>query len=58
MIDSHCHLDYEPMFSNLEKVIKRAKDSDVKLMLTIFRNGCDTVVGHAFMIFISVGCVK
>ena len=35
IIDSHCHLDYEPMYSNLEKVIKRAKDSDVKFMLTI-----------------------
>mgnify|MGYP001271200338 CR=1 FL=1 len=35
IIDSHCHLDYEPMFSNLEKVIKRAKESNVKFMLTI-----------------------
>ena len=35
IIDSHCHLDYEPMFSNLDNVIKRAKDSEVKFMLTI-----------------------
>ena len=35
IIDSHCHLDYEPMFSNLDSVIKRAKDSKVKYMLTI-----------------------
>ena len=35
IIDSHCHLDYEPMFSNLEEVIKRAKESNVKFMLTI-----------------------
>ena len=35
IIDSHCHLDYEPMFSNLNDVIKRAKTSDVKFMLTI-----------------------
>ena len=35
IIDSHCHLDYEPMFSNLDKVIKNATDSKVKLMLTI-----------------------
>ena len=35
IIDSHCHLDYEPMFSNLDDVIKRAKDSNVKFMLTI-----------------------
>ncbi len=35
IIDSHCHLDYEPMFSNLDSVIKRAMDSNVKFMLTI-----------------------
>ena len=35
IIDSHCHLDYEPMFSNLENVIQRAKDSNVMFMLTI-----------------------
>ena len=35
IIDSHCHLDFEPMFSNLDDVIKRAKDSNVKYMLTI-----------------------
>ena len=35
IIDSHCHLDYEPMYSNLDNVVKRAKDSNVKIMLTI-----------------------
>ena len=35
IIDSHCHLDYEPMFSNLDNVIKRADQSNVKIMLTI-----------------------
>ena len=35
IIDSHCHLDYEPMYSNLDDVLKRAKDSNVKYMLTI-----------------------
>ena len=35
IIDSHCHLDYEPMFSNLDSVIKRAEQSNVKIMLTI-----------------------
>ena len=35
IIDSHCHLDYEPMFSNLDSVIKRAEQSNVKFMLTI-----------------------
>ena len=35
IIDSHCHLDYEPMFSSLDEVINRAKKSKVNLMLTI-----------------------
>ena len=35
IIDSHCHLDYEPMFSNLDDIIKRADASDVKFLLTI-----------------------
>ena len=35
IIDSHCHLDYEPMFSNLKEVIERAKKTGVKFMLTI-----------------------
>ena len=26
MIDSHCHLDHEPLLSNLNEVIKRSKD--------------------------------
>ena len=35
IIDSHCHLDYEPMFSSLKEVIERAKKTGVKYMLTI-----------------------
>ena len=35
IIDSHCHLDYEPMFSNLNDVVRRASNSGVKFMLTI-----------------------
>ena len=35
MIDSHCHLDHEPLFSNLDKVIKRSKKSGLKKILTI-----------------------
>ena len=35
IIDSHCHLDYEPIYSNLDSIIDRAKDSDVRYMLTI-----------------------
>ena len=35
MIDSHCHLDHEPLYSNLVDVIKRSKDIGVKKLLTI-----------------------
>ena len=35
MIDSHCHLDHEPLCSDLENVIKRSKDIGVKKLLTI-----------------------
>ena len=33
IIDSHCHLDYEPMYSDLNGVIKRANNSKVKSAL-------------------------
>ena len=35
IIDSHCHLDYEPMSSNLNKVIERAVLKNVKYLLSI-----------------------
>ena len=35
MIDSHCHLDHEPLLSNLNEVIKRSKDVGIKKLLTI-----------------------
>ena len=35
MIDSHCHLDYEPLSSNLSQVIKRSKDVGITKILTI-----------------------
>ena len=35
MIDSHCHLDHEPMYSDLENVILRSKKTGVKKILTI-----------------------
>ena len=35
MIDSHCHLDHEPLFSNLNKVIERSKKVGIKKILTI-----------------------
>ena len=30
MIDSHCHLDHEPLLSDLTNVIKRSKDIGIK----------------------------
>ena len=35
MIDSHCHLDHEPLISDLNNVIKRSKDVGIKKLLTI-----------------------
>jgi len=35
MIDSHCHLDHEPLFNDLENVIKRSKKVGIKKILTI-----------------------
>tara|TARA_Y100000741_G_C18167107_1_gene523645 strand:- start:82 stop:843 length:762 start_codon:yes stop_codon:yes gene_type:complete len=41
MIDSHCHLDHEPLFSELNNIIKRSKDAGIKKLLTI----CTTIQG-------------
>jgi len=35
MIDSHCHLDFEPLYSNLNDIIKRSKEVGIKKILTI-----------------------
>jgi len=35
MIDSHCHLDHEPLFENINDVIKRSKDIGLQKLLTI-----------------------
>jgi len=35
MIDSHCHLDHEPLLSDLVNVIKRSKDIGIEKLLTI-----------------------
>jgi len=39
MIDSHCHLDHEPLFSNIDEILKRSKEVGIKKLLTI----CTTV---------------
>ena len=35
MIDSHCHLDHEPLKSDLSNIIKRSKDVGIEKLLTI-----------------------
>jgi TatD DNase family protein len=35
MIDSHCHLDHEPLFENIDSIIKRSKDTGLQKLLTI-----------------------
>tara|TARA_E500000331_G_scaffold78057_1_gene73606 strand:- start:993 stop:1754 length:762 start_codon:yes stop_codon:yes gene_type:complete len=35
MIDTHCHLDQQPLIDNLTTVIKRSKDVGIKKLLTI-----------------------
>jgi len=38
MIDSHCHLDHEPLFENLKSVIDRSKKIGISKLLTISTN--------------------
>ena len=35
MIDSHCHLDHEPLFQNIEDIILRSKIVGINKLLTI-----------------------
>ena len=35
MIDSHCHLDHEPLYNNIDEVLKRSKDAGIEKLLTI-----------------------
>jgi len=35
MIDSHCHLDYEPLFENIDDILKRSRDVGIEKLLTI-----------------------
>ena len=38
MIDSHCHLDHEPLFTNINDVINRSKEVGLSKLLTISTN--------------------
>ena len=46
MIDSHCHLNHEPLSNNLEKVISRSKSIGIEKLLTICttNNGYDDIL--------------
>ena len=35
MIDSHCHLDHEPLYENLPEIISRSKETGITKLLTI-----------------------
>jgi TatD DNase family protein len=35
MIDSHCHLDHEPLYSDLSNIIRRSKNVGIEKLLTI-----------------------
>ena len=35
MIDSHCHLDHEPLFNNINEILNRSKSVGLKKLLTI-----------------------
>ena len=35
MIDSHCHLDHEPLFNDLENILQRSKEVGIEKLLTI-----------------------
>ena len=42
MIDSHCHLDHEPLFTDLKNVVSRSKSIGIDKLLTI----CTTNKGY------------
>ena len=35
MIDSHCHLDHEPLFHDIHNILERSKNAGIKKLLTI-----------------------
>ena len=35
MIDSHCHLDHEPLYKNISDVLHRSKEIGITKLLTI-----------------------
>ena len=37
MIDSHCHLDHEPLLSDLDNVIERSKKAGIQKFVMLLR---------------------
>ena len=60
MIDSHCHLDHEPLFENLIDVLNRSKEVGITKLLTICTTldsfeRIKTIVGKDKMIYGTYG---
>ena len=55
IIDSHCHLTYEPMFTSLDETITRANKDGVKYLLTISTE--DKSYGQILNIINTYSCV-
>ena len=60
MIDSHCHLDHEPLFENLTDVISRSKKIGITKLLTICTTlesfeKIKTIIGKDKMIYGTYG---
>ena len=47
MIDSHCHLDHEPLLENITEVLTRSKNSGIIKILTI----CTTINGFKKILY-------
>ena len=43
MIDSHCHLDHDPLYKNIDEILNRSKKTGIQKLLTI----CTT--SHSFI---------
>jgi TatD DNase family protein len=60
LVDSHCHLNYAELLSNLKEVIKRAQEAGVSIMQTICTKFSDMpaileIAEHHPNIFASIG---
>ena len=54
IIDSHCHLDYQQLYENLDDVIKRAEAKKINCFLTI----CTTLESFDKIKLIASGGIK